>query len=453
MIQQHPQQSHQVSLKPYLDLLGQVESIRREGILQQAVGLTFEASGLSLQLGDLCAVDIRNSHTPILAEAVGFRDGKVILMPFGDTRGVEPGCKIRKYPAANALPSGTGLLGRVIDALGHPIDNAGPLQNVRFHTTDFARPNDRPLDRTPVHKPIATGVRAIDSLLTCGEGQRLGVFAGSGVGKSTLLGMIARGAQADVIVVGLIGERGREVREFIEDSLGEGLQKSVVVVSTSDQPALLRLKAAWTATSIAEQFRNQGLHVLLLIDSVTRFAMAQREIGLAIGEPPALRGYPPSVFATLPRLLERTGTTDKGAITAFYTVLVEGGDFDEPVTDTARSVLDGHIVLSRELADANHFPSIDVLQSVSRTMNNVVSAEHRSDASEVRDLLAIYRQYRDLVTIGAYVPGTNPKLDRAIRLMPAIEAFLKQFPSELSNYDETISLLHLLCQPGSEVAA
>jgi FliI/YscN family ATPase len=331
----------------------------------------------------------------------------------------------------------------VIDALGRPIDNKGPIETAAYAPTNGAPPN--PLDRTPISEHMPTGVRAIDAAITCARGQRMGIFAGSGVGKSTLLGMICQSAEADVRVIALIGERGREVQEFIERDLGpESLAKSVVIVSTSDQPALLRIKAAWTATMIAEYFRDRGMDCLLMMDSVTRLAMAQREVGLAAGEPPATRGYPPSVFALLPRVLERTGNAPVGSITAFYTVLVEGDDISEPVTDTVRGILDGHIHLSRSLADRNHFPAIEVGGSVSRLMNAVVPPEHKALSADLRGVMASYENARDLIDIGAYVSGTNPQIDRAVVLMPKIIDFLKQVPGTTTGFDETVAQLQAI---------
>ncbi|HKD76193.1 MAG TPA: FliI/YscN family ATPase [Ktedonobacterales bacterium] len=339
-----------------------------------------------------------------------------------------------------AVPAGPGLLGRVIDALGQPLDGHGPLSDVRYVPMEAAPPPA--LSRPRIVAPLPTGVRVIDGVLTCGVGQRIGIFAGSGVGKSTLLGMLARGAEADISVIGLIGERGREVRDFIEKNLGaEGMRRSVIVVSTSDQPALLRLKAAWIATAVAEAFRDMGMRVLLMLDSLTRVAMAQREVGLAIGEPPALRGYTPSVFALLPRLLERSGNAPTGSITAFYTVLVEGDDMNEPVADTVRGVLDGHIVLSRALAAENLFPAIDISNSISRTMVDVVAPTHMAAAARLREHLAIYEKNRDLIAIGAYVQGSNQAIDSALTLMPRIQHFRRQNYTELEPFERSVSQL------------
>lgn len=417
--------------------------LRYEGRVVQVIGLSIEVEGLRLQVGEICHIHPDSDAPRISAEVVGFRDDRLLLMPFSDVQGVRPGSKVIASGRQFRVPVGAGLLGRVIDGLGRPIDGRGPLDQVGWGVVANGSPS--PLGRTRIQSPLVTGVRAIDALLTCGKGQRLGIFAGSGVGKSTLLGMIARRAESDVNVIALIGERGREVAEFIERDLGEeGLARSVVIVSTSDQPALQRLKGAWVATAIAEYFREQGLDVTFMMDSLTRFAMAQREIGLTIGEPPALKGYPPSVFALIPRLLERTGNSAKGTITGFYTVLVEGDDLTEPVTDTARSILDGHIALSRDLAAENHFPAIDVLGSVSRLMIQVTERDHQDLASRLRDTIATYRRNRDLVTIGAYVPGTNPELDQSLALLPGINAFLRQHPEEANAFDETMTRLQAI---------
>jgi FliI/YscN family ATPase len=369
---------------------------------------------------------------------VGFRDGLVLSVPLGPTSGIRPGDTIVARGNTASIPVGDGLLGRVIDGLGRPIDGAGPIAataDYPLHPTPL-----NPMERDPIVTPIGSGVRAIDGLLTAGRGQRIGLFGGSGVGKSTLLGMMARGTAADVTVIGLVGERGREVRTFLEHDLGpDGLKRAVVVASTSDNPSLLRLRAAYTATSVAEYFRDQGLQVLLLMDSVTRFAMAQREIGLAAGEPPTAKGYPPSVFALLPQLLERAGNVrGRGGITAFYTVLVEGDDHNEPVADAVRAILDGHIVLSRDLASANHYPAIDILQSVSRTMPDVTTVEHRLKAGRVRDWMATVRNAEDLVNVGAYVAGSNPRIDEALARRDSITSFLRQPPDSPCSLDQAV---------------
>jgi flagellum-specific ATP synthase len=419
--------------------LEDLDTLRCSGRIVQVIGLTVEAVGLSCQMGEVCEIRSARMPEPILAEVVGFRDDRVLLMPLGEMHGIAPGNEVVSTGAGFSIVIGPQLVGRIVDGLGRPIDGKGPVSG-RQYGVGNAPP--AALLRQRIEHPLATGVRAIDGLLTCGKGQRLGIFAGSGVGKSTLLGMVARGVSADVNVIALIGERGREVREFVERDLGpEGLKRSIVVVSTSDQPALVRVKGAWVATAIAEYFREQGLHVSFLMDSVTRFAMAQREIGLTIGEPPAAKGYTPSVFAMLPKLMERTGASEKGTITGFYTVLVEGDDLQEPITDTVRSILDGHIVLSRELAAENHYPAIDVLGSVSRLMSQVASAEHKEAAALLREVLATYANARDLVNIGAYVSGSNPAVDYALAAMPRVREYLRQVPEELSGYEPAVKAL------------
>src|SRR5579884_1063575 len=432
-----------IDLEHHVIEVEELNAIRCTGSVLQVVGLTIEAEGIGARLGEVCKVYPRPDTRPIPAEVVGFRNNRVLLMPLGVMEGIKPGSEVRATGRSFTVPVGDELLGRVIDGLGRPIDGRGPIEAARRYPTTADSPH--PLQRSRINEVLATGVRALDGLLTVGKGQRMGIFAGSGVGKSTLLGMIAKNTVSDVSVIALIGERGREVREFIERDLGEeGLKRSVVVVSTSDQPALVRLKGAWVATAIAEYFRDQGKDVALLMDSVTRFAMAQRELGLAIGEPPALRGYTPSVFALLPKVMERSGTSDRGAITAFYTVLVESDDMNEPITDTARSVLDGHIVLSRDLAAENHYPAIDLLHSVSRVMPDIVGRAQLRAAMQLRELLAAYRDARDLINIGAYVGGSNPQIDRAIRLLPGVTAFLKQRPEEYTPFDETVAGLRMV---------
>jgi flagellum-specific ATP synthase len=426
-------------LTRYHVALNHINPIRLSGRVVQVVGLTIEVTGLDCQIGEVCEIRTNNS-TPLLSEVVGFRDQRTLLMPLGEMQGIQPGSPIIPLRTTFQVAVGDYLLGRVLDGLGRPIDSLGDLEAMTSVPTYHAAPH--PLNRQLISKPIITGTRAIDGLLTCGKGQRMGIFSGSGVGKSTLMGSIARSSRSDVSVIALVGERGREVQEFIDNDLGaEGLKRSVVVVSTSDQPALIRLKAAWVATTIAEYFRDQGKDVILLMDSVTRFAMAQREVGLAIGEPPASKGYPPSVFAMLPKLLERAGTNERGSITGYYTVLVDGDDFTEPICDAARSILDGHIVLSRDLAARNHYPSIDVLNSVSRVMPAVTTREHRNFAYHVRRLLATYEKARDLINIGAYVTGSDPEIDASLVALPKIMAFLQQDHHQFSPMEETISLM------------
>ena len=421
-------------------MLREVVPIQHQGRVAQVIGLSIEAEGLSLKVGEICHIYPDQTGDPISAEVMGFKDERLILMPFGEMEGIRAGSTVLASGRLFTVPVGEQLLGRVVDGLCRPIDGRGPLGCREHYFLGNAPPH--PLTRTRIREALSTGVRAIDGLLTCGKGQRMGIFAGSGVGKSTLMGMIARNATSAVNVIALIGERGREVQDFIERDLGpDGLARSVIVVSTSDQPALLRLKGAWVATAIAEYFRDQGLDVTFMMDSVTRFAMAQREIGLTVGEPPALKGYTPSVFALLPKLMERAGTSDKGTITGFYTVLVEGDDLTEPITDTARSILDGHIYLSRQLASENHYPAVDVLGSVSRVMNSIVLPEHQQAAGRVRDLVATYRNASDLIHIGAYVAGSSAEIDRAIRLMPAINAFLRQEAHQTTPMAETVTAL------------
>lgn len=396
-----------------------------KGNVTRVIGLVIESLGPAISLGEVCRIHSRETGRVSTAEVVGFQDKRVLLMPLEGIEGIHPGSEVIATGLPLNLPAGDAVRGRVLDAMGRPIDGKGPI-----HTTTFCPLRNAPphaLNRKRITRPFCTGIRSIDALNTCGEGQRVGIFAGSGVGKSTLLGMIARNARCDVNVVGLIGERGREVREFIEKDLGpEGMARSVVVVATSEQPALLRVKGALAATSLAEHFRSQGKSVLLLLDSLTRIAMAQREIGLSIGEPPATRGYPPSVFGLLPQITERAGTNERGAITAFYSVLVEADDFNDPISDASRAILDGHIQLSRELASANHFPAVDVLESISRLMNDVASPAHREAAGQIRDAMAVYRRNRDLVQVGAYVAGTNPALDRALAIQDPLNKFLRQ---------------------------
>lgn len=406
--------------------LQNIDPIRLNGKITQVIGLVMESQGPQANLGELCYVYSRQKgESPIPAEVVGFRNGSVLLMPLGEMQGVGPGCEVIATKRVMGVSVGPQLLGRVLDGLGHPIDGKGPIFTELEYPTSCSPPS--PLARQRIHAPLSLGVKAIDGILTCGRGQRLGIFAGSGVGKSTLMGMIARNTEADISVIALIGERGREVREFIERDLGEeGLRRSVVIVATSDQPALVRIKGAMVATAIAEYFRDQAKQVMLMMDSVTRFAMAQREVGLTIGEPPATRGYPPSVFALLPKLLERSGAGAQGTITGMYTVLVDGDDLNEPITDTVRSILDGHIMLSRSMAAQNHYPAIDVLGSVSRVMLDIVEPSHWKAAQELRNILAAYREAEDLINIGAYVQGSNPRIDRAIVKINDIRAFLQQ---------------------------
>ncbi|ASW43098.1 flagellar protein export ATPase FliI [Clostridium isatidis] len=418
--------------------VGEVYTKYQEGTVKQVIGLTIEVQGVKAFVGELCTI-YNLDNQPIKCEVVGFREDAVLLMPLGELIGVSPGCRVVPERRPLEVRCSDELIGKVLDGLGNPLTEEKIIDGVGYPLEN--QPPD-PLKRKRIKDILPTGVRAIDGFLTVGEGQRIGIFAGSGVGKSTTLGMIAREAEADVNVISLIGERGREVLEFIEKDLGpEGMKKSVVVCATSDKPALIRIKGALTATAIAEYFRDQGKKVILMMDSVTRFAMAQREIGLAIGEPPAQKGYTPSVFAKLPKLMERPGTSDKGSITAFYTVLVDGDDFNEPIADAVRGILDGHIVLSRALAHKNHYPAIDVLNSISRLMSNIAEEKHKVSASYARDLLATYKDAEDLINLGAYVKGSNKKIDLAIKYIESINKFLKQGIEEKSDFNTSINNL------------
>ena len=435
------------NLARYRELLETVDPIRSHGRVREIAGLLADVAGIPGRLGEMCYIE-RPGQEPVEAEIVGFKDERTLVLPLGDLRGVQAGARVTADGALFMVPVGPQVLGRVLDGLGRPIDGRGPIAATYRQPRGGRSPH--PLQRRPITEALSTGVRAIDGLLTCGLGQRIGIFAGSGVGKSTVLAMIARNASTDVNVIALIGERGREVREFIDRDLGpEGLARSVVVVSTSDEPAPLRMNAAWVATTLAEYFRDEGLDVTLLMDSVTRFAMAQREIGLALGEPPAMKGYTPSVYSQMARLLERAGTSDRGTITAFYTVLVEADDLNEPVSDTVRGTLDGHIVLSRALATQNHYPAIDILQSVSRVMPSIAAPEHIAASGRLRELLATYERSRDLVQIGAYEAGSDPKLDDALEHLPAIEQFLRQTPDEFGTLEETIERLQAAIAPSA----
>lgn len=416
----------------------EVNSYYLEGTVKQVIGLTIEVQGVKAFVGELCTI-YNQDNEPIKCEVVGFREDAVLLMPLGELIGISPGCRVVPERKPLEVKCSDDLLGKILDGLGNPLQGKDIFQGEGYPLEN--QPPD-PLKRKRITEILPTGVRAIDGFLTVGEGQRIGIFAGSGVGKSTTLGMIAREAEADVNVISLIGERGREVLEFIEKDLGpEGMKKSVVVCATSDKPALIRIKGALTATAIAEYFRDKGKKVILMMDSVTRFAMAQREVGLAIGEPPAQKGYTPSVFAKLPKLMERPGTSDKGSITAFYTVLVDGDDFNEPIADTVRGILDGHIVLSRSLAHKNHYPAIDILNSVSRLMPNISSDIHKECASTGRDLLATYKEAEDLINLGAYVKGSNKKIDIAIQYNDRLNSYLKQGIEEKSDFDTSLENL------------
>ncbi len=416
-------------------------NVKKLGRVTQVVGLTIESVGPDVSVGTVCHImkNIRSSEY-IRAEVVGFRGNNILLMPLAVVEGIGPGSVVEAQQKPLAVKVGEQLLGRVLNGLGEPMDDLGVLKYEAEYPV--SNPAPLPMSRSRIKDVLPLGVKVIDGLLTLAKGQRVGIFAGSGVGKSTLMGMIARNTKADINVIALIGERGREVREFIDKDLGEeGLKRSVLVIATSDQPALVRLKAAEVATSVAEYFREQGKDVLLFMDSLTRYSMAQREVGLAIGEPPVSRGYTPSVFAALPRLLERAGTSDKGTISALYTVLVDGDDLTEPVTDTARGILDGHIVLSRQIANKNQYPAVDVLASVSRVMSEVVSSEHKKYASEIRKNMAAYKEAEDLITVGAYATGSNPDIDKAIALNKDIYNFLTQSTSDNIEFSNTLSIM------------
>ncbi len=413
--------------------------VKHFGQVTKVIGLTIESLGPDAKLGELCAI-WENKDSSVLSEVVGFKEDKILLMPLGEIGGIGRGAKVEALGHSLRVPVSDNLIGRVVDGLGKPIDSKSAIYSNEFYDVECEAPD--PLNRNRIKDVLPIGVKAIDSQLTIGRGQRVGIFAGSGVGKSTLMGMIARNALSDINVIALIGERGREIREFIEKDLGEeGLKRSVIVVATSDKPALIRQKAAKTATAIAEYFRDKGKDVMLMMDSLTRFSMAQREVGLAIGEPPVSRGYTPSVFAILPKLLERAGNSDKGSITALYTVLVDGDDMNEPITDAARGILDGHIVLSRKLANKNHYPAIDILASVSRVMGDVASKEHVGYARKLKSILATYTDAEDLINIGAYVKGSNKKIDEAIEKIDDINDFLTQFTEENVQFSSVVETL------------
>ncbi|MAN38027.1 MAG: EscN/YscN/HrcN family type III secretion system ATPase [Opitutae bacterium] len=417
-----------------------VRTFDKIGTVRRVTGLIIESEGPEVSIGQVCSISSDRHDDKIEAQVVGFRENTVLLMALESVHLIHPGCKVSSKRNSNEVPYGPSLLGRIIDGMGRPIDGKGPLMAPQRDGFYAEPPN--PLSRSLISKPFTTGIKSIDTFSPLGNGQRVGIFSGSGVGKSILLGMVARGSEADVNVISLVGERGRELREFVENDLGpEGMAKSVIVVSTSDQPAPMRIRASILATALAEGFRDEGSKVLLLMDSLTRFAMAQREIGLAAGEPPASRGYVPSVFSMLPKLLERTGASESGAITAIYTVLVEGDDMNEPVADAVRGFLDGHIVLSRKLANANHFPAVDVLRSVSRLDRAVCSAEEIAAISDARDLLSLYRQNEDLINVGAYVKNSNPKIDRAIEKFAHLENFLRQPYDRLVSREEAFAQL------------
>ena len=429
-----------LSLEPYIETAKATKPVRVCGIVKEVVGMVIEGQGPGVPIGGICSVEV-GSGKALTAEVVGFRNNRVLLMPLGDMRGIEPGSKIWVSQEHARVGVGERLLGRVLDARGIPIDDKGPIFYDEYYPL-YADPLN-PMERPRIDTPVDVGIRAINGCLTLGKGQRIAIMAGSGVGKSTLLGMIARHTSADVSVIGLIGERGRELRDFIERDLGpEGLKRSVVVVATSDQPPLIRLRGAYLATALAEYFRDKGKDVILMMDSVTRFAMAHREVGLSIGEPPTSRGYTPSVFAELPKLLERAGRKgEKGSITGIYTVLVEGDDMNEPIADSVRSIVDGHVVLSRELAHQGHYPAIDILQSISRIMRDIAAPGQIASYQKLLKVLSVYKRAEDLVNLGAYTRGTNPEIDFALSKIDEVKAYLTQSVDERSSLEESISRL------------
>jgi len=421
-------------------ILDGLNLVRQIGRVTDVIGVVIESLGPSAAMGEYCIIYPGNGYKPMPAEVVGFRGEKLLLMPFGDMHGISPGCEVHATGSPLSVMISDNIVGRILDGLGNPIDGKGPIIGAKPFPV-FAQP-PKPLDRRRITDPMPLGIRSVDGLLTVGKGQRMGIFSGSGVGKSSLLGMIARFTKADLNVIGLIGERGREVREFLERDLGEeGLSRSVVVVATSDQSPLVRQKGAYLATTIAEYFRDKGKHVMLMIDSITRFAFAQRDIGLAIGEPPTTRGYTPSLFSVLPKLLERSGMSKKGSITGLYNILVEADDMNEPVADTVRSILDGHVVLSRDLASRNIYPSVDLIQSISRVMPDVTSDQHYQLSRKFREVLAIYREAEDLINIGAYVKESNPKIDYAISKIDQMENFIRQGLFEKIEYEDAQATL------------
>ncbi len=437
-----------LNFRKFHSRLNSLSPITANGRVVKVVGLVTEAVGPSSRLGSICDIYLKNDEKNVQAEVLGFRDNKILLMPLGDINGIAPGSRVIAKEQEAFVHVGDELLGRVLDALGNPIDGKGYIHAEGRYPV-YAEPVN-PLDRKRITTPLDMGIKSINGLLTIGCGQRVGIFAGSGVGKSVLLGMIARNTSADVNVIALIGERGREVNEFLKNELGEeGLKKSVVVVATSDNLPLIRMRGAFMATAIAEYFRDQGKHVNLMMDSVTRFAMAQREIGLALGEPPATKGYTPSVFTLLPKLLERAGTSlNRGTITGLYTVLVEGDDMNEPVADAVRSILDGHIVLSRDLATQNHYPAIDILRSISRVMDKIIDVKHRKYAGKLKAVLDTYKKAEDLINIGAYVKGGSPKIDYAINMIDKINNYLKQDMEEKVSYNDSLRQIEALFPSG-----
>lgn len=434
-------------LEEYSKVIDNTDPIKLNGKVTDVIGFVIVSVGPNVSLGEICKVVDRSGNEICKSEVVGFKEGKVLSIALGEIQSISPSCQIVSTGKSFSVSVGDKLLGRVIDGFGTPIDDKGELEFSSIRNSYREPPN--PLSRKRIDTPLQTGVRAIDGLLTVGKGQRIGIFAGSGVGKSVLLGMIARNTNADVSIIVLVGERGREVKEFIEKDLGEeGLKKSVIIVATSDKPSLARIKAAYIGTTIAEYFRDLGKDVVLMMDSVTRFAHAQREVGITIGEPPTTKGYTPSVFAVLPKLLERAGTSTKGSITGFYTVLVDGDDMNDPIADSVRSILDGHIVLSRKIANKGQFPAIDPLQSVSRVMPDIVPQDHRARALEFNEILASYNEAEDLINIGAYVKGSNPQIDHALNKIQFLRSFLKQDMKERADYNQTVERLqHLIEKP------
>lgn len=440
------EQIEKIDLQYAIDKVKTVETIQAYGKVVEIIGLIIEADGPKSSIGDLCYIYKDDSKTKkIMAEVVGYRANRILLMPLSSMEGIMAGAPVVNTGSDMKIKVSETMLGRVLDGLGEPIDGYGDIVPEKLYSTNAEFIN--PLMRKPIDEPLSLGIRAIDGFITVGKGQRMGIFAGSGVGKSTTLGMMAKNTTADVNVIALIGERGREVREFIEKTLGpEGMKRSVVICATSEQPSLVKIKAGFVACAIAEFFRDKGKDVLFMLDSVTRIALAQREVGLAVGEPPATRGYTPSVFALMPKILERAGINEKGTITGLYTVLVEGDDFNEPISDTARSILDGHIVLSRDLAHKNHYPAIDVLESISRVMNSIATKEHKTAAGFIRNLLATYKKNEDLINIGAYAKGSDPLCDKAITLKDKIDNFLIQEVDDKASYDVTINELMQISQ-------
>ncbi len=434
-----------INLEKY-NALAEQSYVKKYGKVSKIVGLTIESIGPEANLSDLCCIMPKDEMaTPVMAEVVGFRDKNVLLMPFENVEGVGPGCAVENIGEPLKIKVSDALLGKVLDGLGRPIDDDTSVLDSTAQAYPVEAKPPEPMSREIISDVLPLGVKAVDGLLTVGKGQRIGIFAGSGVGKSTLMGMFARNTKADINVIALIGERGREVREFIERDLGEeGMRRSIVVVATSDKPALIRNKAAKTATAIAEYFRDQGKDVLLMMDSLTRFSMAQREIGLASGEPPVTRGYPPSVYGEMPKLLERAGNSDAGSITGLYTVLVDGDDFNEPITDTARGILDGHIILDRKLAHKNHYPAIDVLQSISRVMSSITTKEHKRAAGKLKNVLATYTEAEDLINIGAYKKGSNPDIDYAVEKIKTVNEYLMQDVDEKFLFDDEIEKLNAI---------